>query len=93
MWTAVVYLLACLAVTIGVTAQDNASRDDAAGTAAQDKSPSRHAQYRVMDVGTFGGPTSGYTFGSVIINDHGAVVGVADTAIFDANCGCFVSVA
>jgi probable HAF family extracellular repeat protein len=58
---------------------------------AQDKVPNRRARYTVMDVGTFGGPTSGYTLGAVIINDRGAVVGVADTSIFDPNCGCFVT--
>jgi probable HAF family extracellular repeat protein len=58
---------------------------------AQDNSPRQHSHYRVMDVGTFGGPTSGYNFGAVIINARGAVVGVADTSIFDPNCGCFVT--
>ena len=91
MWTAVVYLLATMAVTIGLAAQENPALGDSAITAAQDKSPNRHAHYRVMDVGTFGGPTSGYTFGSVIINDRGVVVGVADTPIFDPICGCFVT--
>ena len=40
-------------------------------------------------MGTFGGPTSGYTFGAVIINGRGTVVGVADTSIFDENCSCY----
>ena len=58
---------------------------------AQDKAPNRHTHYRVIDVGTFGGPTSDYNSGSVIINGRGAVVGVADTSIFDPNCSCFVT--
>ena len=91
MWTAVVYLLATLALAIGLAAQDNPTQNSAAITVAQDKGRNRHAHYRVMDVGTFGGPTSGYSFGAVIINDRGAVVGVADTSIFDSNCGCFIT--
>jgi probable HAF family extracellular repeat protein len=50
----------------------------------------RHSHYKVIDLGTFGGPTSSYNFGSVIINRRGAVVSAADTSIFDADCGCFV---
>ena len=89
-WMAVVYLLAALAVTIGLAAQDNPSQKTAV-IAAQDKAPGHHPRYTVMDVGTFGGPTSGYTGNAVIINDRGVVVGVADTSIFDPTCGCFVT--
>jgi probable HAF family extracellular repeat protein len=59
--------------------------------AAQNEAPRQRAHYRVMDVGTFGGPTSGYTGNSVIINPQGTVVGVADTSIFDPSCGCFAT--
>jgi probable HAF family extracellular repeat protein len=58
--------------------------------AAQEHKP-KHSHYKVFDVGTFGGPTSGYTFGAVIINGRGVVVGVADTSIFDEKCGCFIA--
>ncbi len=52
--------------------------------------PARHSDYKVVDLGTFGGPNSDYEFGSRIINRHGVVVGGADTSVFDENCGCFV---
>ncbi len=57
---------------------------------AQERSQGpQHTRYKVIDLGTFGGPTSGYTFGAVIINSRGTVVGVADTSIFDENCSCY----
>ena len=64
----------------------------ASGPHVRAQEPSRHPQhtrYKVIDLGTFGGPTSGYTFGAVIINGRGTVVGVADTSIFDENCSCY----
>ncbi len=73
---------------------NNASTDNSrqeGGEADPHTSVSRHAHYTVFDVGTFGGPTSGYSFGSVNINPRGVVVGVADTAIFDPSCDCFLS--
>jgi probable HAF family extracellular repeat protein len=51
----------------------------------------KHSHYRVIDVGTLGGPTSGINFNSRIINSRGAVVVGADTSVFDPNCGCYVS--
>jgi probable HAF family extracellular repeat protein len=51
----------------------------------------KHSHYRVVDVGTFGGPSSSYNFGSVIINNRGVVVSAADTSIYDEACGCFVA--
>ena len=51
----------------------------------------KHSHYRVVDVGTFGGPTSGVNFNSRIINSRGAVVGGADTSVLDPNCGCYVA--
>ena len=58
--------------------------------AAQGNTP-KHSHYRVVDVGTFGGPSSSYNFGSVIINNRGVVVSAADTSIYDEACGCFVA--
>ena len=48
MWTTVVYLFAALAMPVGMAAQDNPS---------QDHKP-KHHQYKLIDLGTFGGPTS-----------------------------------
>jgi probable HAF family extracellular repeat protein len=84
-------LLLSLAVAAQEPLNNRLTEKQATAEAAQNRFPSRHAHYAVYDVGTFGGPTSGYTFGSVIINARGAVVGVADTSVFDPNCGCFVT--
>src|ERR1700694_1398544 len=53
-----------------------------------------HTRYRLIDLGTFGGPDSVNNGGSVIINSEGTVVGAADTpekdpyapACFDPEC-------
>ncbi len=54
--------------------------------AAQGNTP-KHSHYRVVDLGTLGGPNTDYEFGSRIINRSGVVVGGSDT--FDEACGCF----
>jgi uncharacterized membrane protein len=51
----------------------------------------KHHNYKVIDVGTLGGPTSGFNFNSRIINQKGVAVGGADTSVFDPNCGCYVA--
>ena len=73
MWTAVVFLLATLAVTIGLAAQDNPSKNN----------PHRHHQYKLIDIGTLGGPASYYStqgVGSLILNEQGTVAGYGDTS-------------
>ena len=40
----------------------------------------RQLRYRVFDVGTFGGPNSETNGGTRVINNKGAVVGIADTS-------------
>src|SRR6266699_2871812 len=55
-----------------------------------------HPRYKLVDLGTFGGPSSSFTQLAKIINSQGAVVGGADTANpdpFAPNCvspSCFV---
>jgi hypothetical protein len=46
MWTTVVYLFAALAMPAGMAAQDSPS---------QNNKP-KHHQYKLIDIGTFGGP-------------------------------------
>jgi probable HAF family extracellular repeat protein len=55
-----------------------------------------HSRYKLIDLGTFGGPGSGFTRFAKILNNKGTVIGGADTANpdpFDPNCfdpSCFV---
>ena len=57
------------------------------GMAAQDNTTPnhhRHHTYRLIDLGTFGGPTSGFNAegnGGPYINSHGAVGGYAQTTV------------
>lgn len=72
-------LLATLTISDGLSAQ-----------AQQPSQPeiNKHAHYKVIDIGTLGGPTNGLTFGARIINRQGALAGGADTSIFNPVCGC-----
>ncbi len=66
-------LLAALAMPVGMAAQDNSSPNH-----------HRHHTYRLIDLGTFGGPTSGFNAegnGGPYINSHGAVGGYAQTTV------------
>jgi probable HAF family extracellular repeat protein len=92
MWTGVVYLLAILALTIGLAAQDTPAQNN----------QHRHHQYRLIDMGTFGGPASelttnnGIGAGAKILSNHGVLTGSADTTVLDPyspncfNASCFV---
>lgn len=64
-------LLAALAISHSVAAQ---------GTAIQTNKPKHHT-YKLIDIGTFGGPNS-YIVGNGI-NSSGAVIGVAETPTTD----------
>jgi hypothetical protein len=87
MWTTAVYLFAALAMPALTAAQDNPSQDH----------KSKHHQYKLIDVGTFGGPNFYFNFSgspNTLLNNQGTVVGGADTAIVDPYCfgnpDCFV---
>src|ERR1700676_3309293 len=68
-----------LAIPVAVTAQNNAAQEKHA----------KHHQYKVVDLGTFGGPGSAvYTFQHAL-SARGAVVGGADTPDANPNPGCF----
>jgi probable HAF family extracellular repeat protein len=64
-------LFATLAVLVRLAAQD--------GTAQASKP--KHHHYQLIDLGTFGGPTSGLNFGTEVVNNRGTVGGQADTSI------------
>ena len=71
-----ILLLVILVMPFGVAAQDNE---------IQNHKP-RHHTYKLIDVGTLGGPNSSTSFG---INSSGAVIGLAETSItdpFSPNC-------
>ena len=75
-WTSVVVmtLFAALAMPVGMAAQDNPSQDH----------KSKHHQYKLIDMGTFGGLWSagpGVGNGGPLINGRGAVVGGAETTV------------
>jgi probable HAF family extracellular repeat protein len=69
-------LLAVLTIPSGLSAQEQ-------GAAQKDKA--KHSHYRVVDLGTFGGPHSQFNFGRVI-NRKGTAVGGASTSIPDPLC-------
>jgi probable HAF family extracellular repeat protein len=74
MWTTAVYLFAALTVPVGMAAQDNPS---------QDHKP-KHHQYKLYDLGTFGGPATlgpGVGNGGPLINNRGATIATAETTV------------
>jgi hypothetical protein len=67
-WMTAVYLFAALAMPVGMAAQDSPS---------QDHKP-KHHQYRLIDMGTFGGPASYASAGGLanpFLNNRGTVSG------------------
>jgi probable HAF family extracellular repeat protein len=78
-------LLAALVIPAMLAAQNNQGHTQ------------KHHHYRLIDVGTFGGPNTNVNPGTVVINKQEAVVGSADTTTPDPyapNCfneDCFVS--
>lgn len=74
-WTLVIALalFAALAMTLGVAAQDNTAQNNKA----------KHHTYKVIDLGTFGGPNSYLAGGPPFLNNQGTVVGEADTNLPD----------
>jgi probable HAF family extracellular repeat protein len=66
-------------------------------THADQQQKNEHSRYKLIDLGTFGGPSSGIiSFNEQMINNQGTAIGVADTPVpdpFDPNCfaaSCFV---
>lgn len=81
MWMTVVYLFAVLAMPVWTAAQDNPS---------QNPKP-KHHQYKLIDLGTFGGPNSVVpTWAAVGVNSQGTVMVQGDTTIPDPHApNCF----
>ena len=86
MWITVVSLFSALVMLDGMAAQDNPSPQH----------ESRHHQYKLIDMGTFGGPASFVPGLEVSINSRGTAIMQGDTATSDPfypNCfqDCFVN--
>jgi probable HAF family extracellular repeat protein len=64
-------LFAALAMPLGLAAQDDAAQAKKA----------QHHHYKLIEVATFGGPNSYFTFVTQTLNKHGAATGWADTPI------------
>lgn len=75
MWTTVVFLFAALAMPVGMAAQDNPTRDH----------KSKHHQYKLIDLGTLGGPQSIIYGLTRPLNNQGVVTDCADTSTLDPN--------
>ena len=73
--TAATLLFTAMAMSNGVQAQGNLS---------QNKRP-KHQKYKLVDLGTFGGPQSFYFSSPVVksVSNFGTAVGAADTPIQD----------
>lgn len=74
-----------VALAVGVAAQDAAQNHTA-----------KHHHYKLIDLGTLGGPNSSVTFlgyTNKTMDSHGTVVGIADTSTADPFCmvDCFVN--
>ena len=85
-WMTAVYLFAALAMPVGTAAQDNPSQDY----------KHKHHQYKLIDLGTFGGPNSFVPNLEVSINSRGTAIMQGDTPAADPfypNCfqDCFVN--
>jgi probable HAF family extracellular repeat protein len=77
MYITTLTLLAALTVPVQLAAQDNASPNHKA----------KHHHYKLIDVGTFGGPSSLFSNpDSRAINNRGTATGFADTSIPDPYC-------
>ena len=65
-----------------------------AGLTASSSSTAQNARYKLIDIGTLGGPSAYGALigpGSQLLNNAGTVAGTADTSTLDPDCGCFVS--
>ena len=80
-WMSVACLAAALTMTTQLSAQNNAPNNN------------QQPRYRVVDLGTFGGPNSIVPTGPPlfkVLNNQGTVVGAADTSIPDPYPYCFL---
>ena len=87
-WTIVTMLLIALTGPVSAAAQADTVQANSA----------KHSRYKLIDLGTFGGPASYFSNGlDGILNDHGTAVGWANTSSpdpFDPFCfapNCFVT--
>ena len=73
MWMTAVSLFAALTMPVCMAAQDNPTQDH----------KSKHHQYKLIDMGSFGGPASLVPGSEVSINSRGTAIMQGDTATPD----------
>jgi|GEM_PF-1049931 len=92
-----VLALLCLAPSLRLMAQNAATQQSLADRGIESNSAATHRRYILKDLGTLGGPASGLSFETKVLNNRGMVVGDADTSTpdpFAPNClgpNCLVS--
>ena len=74
-YVVVMTLFAFLAMSVCIAAQDNSSQDR----------QQRHKKYKLIDLGTFGGPWSSVSFEADAINSSGVSVGGSTTSTLISN--------
>src|SRR5450755_416307 len=85
MWTTAVSLCTALAMPSSIAAQDNTAQNN---TTQNHKS--KHHKYRLVDLGTFGGPTSNLSGPEQgVLNNLGTFAADATTSAANPNPGCF----
>jgi probable HAF family extracellular repeat protein len=86
--------LSCMAAIVILAAVTNPAALSAQEQASAQKHESKHSHYKVIDLGTFGGPHSTVNSDSVNTNVKGTVIGGASTSTPDPACTfdshCFV---
>jgi hypothetical protein len=70
MWSIVASLFAALAIPACVAAKDSSSPNH-----------HRHHHYRLIDIGSFGGPASSFNYENDALNSPGVAVGASETPI------------
>jgi hypothetical protein len=76
-WITAITFLAALAISLPLTAQDKQNHN-------------QHYHYRLIDLGTFGGPASYVNFNTDVLNNRGTVVGspIACAGLFSLKRTC-----
>jgi hypothetical protein len=69
-WIVTVTLFGALAAAVELVAQEGQAKED---------HHAQHHHYQLIDMGTFGGPSSTFNFQTAALNGHGIAVGASET--------------